>query len=141
MQHCGKLPQVEWDLFFPEVSKLKVQAANVRCHAHGSDVFLATLAQCDGIVANAGHSLLAEAMYLGIPVLALPLKLYEQQLNALMVASHSFGMLVDQFDREKAHEFVARLEYFAGEIASDTSVLIRGDGVSTVLEELDCYLA
>ena len=54
--------------------------------------FLADLAACSYVIANGGLSLLSEALYLGKPVLCLPVQfLYEQFFNAYLLAKNGFG--------------------------------------------------
>jgi uncharacterized protein (TIGR00661 family) len=140
VRQCALLSDIEWDLFFPSDIQEHDLPSNVRCHPHGSEAFLGALTHCDGIVANAGHSLLAEAMYLAIPVLALPLMLYEQQLNAQMISANGFGILASEFNANIAKEFVDKLDVFQEAIAKDAKVLVRGDGVASVMADIAAYL-
>jgi uncharacterized protein (TIGR00661 family) len=54
--------------------------------------FLADLASCDYVISNGGLSLISEALFLGKPVLCLPIEfLYEQFFNAHFLAQSGFG--------------------------------------------------
>ena len=56
------------------------------------DDFLADLATCHYVIANGGHSLISEALYLGKPILCLPVQFfYEQFFNAYFLAQKGFG--------------------------------------------------
>lgn len=66
---------------------------HVHLHPVPSPCFSQRLVVADGVVSTAGHTLLSECMFAGIPVLAVPLpSLYEQQMNALVVSSNHFGL-------------------------------------------------
>jgi uncharacterized protein (TIGR00661 family) len=110
---------------------------NITMHTHGEDAFQTLLGTCTGIVATAGHSLLSEAMYLGIPVLALPLQLYEQQMNAEVIDANNFGISAQTLTPEVLGTFVSRLPVYAKNIENDTSVLLRGDGQSMMINFLE----
>jgi uncharacterized protein (TIGR00661 family) len=62
--------------------------------------FLASLATCEGIISTAGHSLMSEAVELGIPVYAMPLNLYEQQMNAFQIEKIGHGINKPIFTKE-----------------------------------------
>ncbi len=49
--------------------------SHVRVHAVPSNAFLPLLGRAHGVVSTAGHTLLSECMFLGTPVLAVPLGL------------------------------------------------------------------
>jgi uncharacterized protein (TIGR00661 family) len=55
--------------------------------------FADSLSRCGGVIAPAGHQLLSEALFLGKPVLAFPLKnQYEQLVNARMLEKSGYGI-------------------------------------------------
>lgn len=55
--------------------------------------FIDDLASCRGVVAGGGFTLMGEAVYLGKPMLAIPLSgQFEQVLNARMLAAAGYGM-------------------------------------------------
>jgi len=54
--------------------------------------FLNDLATCSYVITNGGHSLISEALYLGKPILCLPIKFfYEQFFNAYFLKQNGFG--------------------------------------------------
>ncbi len=56
------------------------------------DEFLADLASCRYVIGNGGHSLLSEALYLGKPILCLPIFFfYEHYFNAYFVKKNGLG--------------------------------------------------
>jgi uncharacterized protein (TIGR00661 family) len=59
------------------------------------DDFLADLASSNYVIASGGHSLISEALYLGKPILCLPVRFfYEQFFNAYFLAQNGFGNYV-----------------------------------------------
>lgn len=117
-----------------------IDAPNVRSYQHGDSRFHSVLASCHGIISTAGHTLLSEAMHLGIPVYAMPLPLYEQQMNAHVIAAHNFGVSHPVFDADVLRGFLANLPNYAAAIAGDKDVLLRGTGQDAIIPILQQYL-
>lgn len=60
--------------------------------------FLDLLEGCSYVVQGGGHTLMTESLYLGKPILTLPLKaMVEQRFNALYVERLGYGMEADMF--------------------------------------------
>ncbi|WP_022654978.1 glycosyltransferase family protein [uncultured Desulfovibrio sp.] len=83
--------------------------------------FLRLLEGCSYVIQGGGHTLMGEALYLGKPILALPLKaMLEQRFNALYVERLHYGMQADMLglDPELLRRFEARLPEFKAAIAT-----------------------
>jgi uncharacterized protein (TIGR00661 family) len=77
------------------------------------DGFLADLLSARGVIAGGGFSLLSEAVYLGKPVLSLPLRgQFEQLMNARYLQREGFGLCAPHIDREILKGFLDRLDDF-----------------------------
>lgn len=75
--------------------------------------FLKDLANCQGIIANAGFTLITEALYLRKPYLAIPVKgQFEQVLNAYYLDKLEYGKYYDKLDREKIEAFLFNLDLY-----------------------------
>ena len=75
--------------------------------------FVTELASCKGIIANGGHQLMCESVYLNKPMFVLPQKgQYEQWLNAEMLERSGWGM------RGSMKAFEERLSRFIRDIDS-----------------------
>lgn len=80
----------------------------LRCFDEGG--FLADLAGARAVITNGGFTAIAEALYLGKPVLSVPLPgQAEQQLNAAWLAELGLGMRAPQVDRAQLRRFIDRL--------------------------------
>lgn len=120
-----------------EIDKYKNDAKNITLFPHGSPDFISLMAVCDGIVSTAGHSLLSEAMYLGIPVYAIPVSPYEQHLNAKVIGDNGFGVDFPKLDSKTLDTFVNNLESYAKNIRNDKSILISGSGQDLIVDFLE----
>jgi uncharacterized protein (TIGR00661 family) len=92
------------------------------------ETFLEDLASCRGIIANSGFSLISEALYLGKPYLAVPVKRqFEQLLNAHYVNKLGYGSYWDELSKEKIESFLFNLDICRENLAhyprQDNSVL------------------
>jgi uncharacterized protein (TIGR00661 family) len=75
--------------------------------------FLRDLAHCQGVLANAGFTLITEALHLGKPYLALPIQgQFEQVLNAVYLEKLGYGKYWDRIDKEKIESFLFNLELY-----------------------------
>jgi len=75
--------------------------------------FLDDLANCRGIIATAGYTLMSEALYLKKPYLAVPLGgQFEQTLNALFLKKAGFGNFTDELTKTDIDGFLVKLEHY-----------------------------
>ena len=88
-------------------------------------------------MSTAGHTLLSEAMFLGIPVYAVPLDLYEQQMNAYVIGRFGFGINHTEIDSEKLNDFISQLSSFSKNIAQDQNRLLRRPGQLEIIRSLE----
>jgi uncharacterized protein (TIGR00661 family) len=140
MAVLAQFKDVQFAVYVPENTIQELPVANIRLYPQGSKSFLSHLASCHGIISTAGHGLLSEAMYLGIPVLALPLKFYEQQMNAKVIADGGFGLCAHKLTRTSLQKFLRQLPDYAAAIARDKKTLLRGDGTAAALDVLKRFL-
>lgn len=101
------------------------------------ETFLAELASCRGIVANSGFSLISEALHLGKPYLAIPVKRqFEQVFNAYWIQKKGYGAYWDEPNKERVESFLFNLEAYREALKSypqrDNAVLFA---------QLDGFLA
>jgi uncharacterized protein (TIGR00661 family) len=133
----AKVTEADFDIFLPSaVSELKAPA-NVRLHKSGAESFLAALASASGIISTAGHSLLCEAMYLGIPCYVMALPVYEQAMNAQIIERHGFGMKRKSVKETDLRQFLAGLPAYRQAIAKDNKVLLRGSSHESLIRYLE----
>ena len=96
---------------------------NLVYKAPSSRGFLEDVASCSYVISNGGHNLIAEALYLGKPVLSFPIRFaYEQFFNAYMVKALGYGdyCLAANPERHVLENFEARLDGFRANIARGT---------------------
>lgn len=101
---------------------------NIVFKPHSSAGFLDDLASAKAVLATAGFTLMSEALHLGKPLLALPMRgQFEQELNALLVEEAGYGRNGRKLTPEAIGDFLYRLpEYEAklgAHLRSDNSAL------------------
>jgi len=110
---------------------------NVTLRDFSEDGFIKDLATCRGVLATGGFSLMGEAVYLGKPLLAVPVrKQFEQQLNALYLRKLDYGEFHDELSVEAVRGFCSRLDGYAEALKA-----YRQDGNTLILSGLDRLLA
>jgi uncharacterized protein (TIGR00661 family) len=86
---------------------------NLEFRPRSNEGFLEDLSSSRGVVAGGGFSLLSEAVYLGKPVLSVPLQgQFEQLLNARYLQREGFGMCATEVTPTVLSEFLDRLGEF-----------------------------
>ncbi len=90
------------------------QDGNILFKKPSMDGFLRDLAGAGAVIANAGFSLVSEALYLGKPYLAVPVKSqFEQTFNAYWVDKMGYGAWWKELSKEKIESFFFNLPVYA----------------------------
>jgi uncharacterized protein (TIGR00661 family) len=77
------------------------------------DRFLDDLISCRAVIANAGFSLISEALHLGKPYFAWPVRRqFEQVFNAYYVAKTGYGAYWDDLNKERIESFLFNLDLY-----------------------------
>lgn len=75
-------PKVKWNVFSKEIKNETIHGS-IKTSPISEDHFLKELAQCDGVITNAGFATTSEALFLGKPLLTIPMRgQIEQSYNA-----------------------------------------------------------
>jgi uncharacterized protein (TIGR00661 family) len=86
---------------------------NLEFRPHSNEGFVADLAGARAVIAGGGFSLLSEAVYLGKPVLSVPLHgQFEQLMNARYLERSGFGLCANEVTPEVLQGFIGRLGEF-----------------------------
>ena len=96
----------------------RVEAESLDYRPRSNEGFVEDLRTSRGVVAGGGFSLLSEAVYLGKPVLAIPLRgQFEQMMNARYLERDGYGLCAPVVTREILGEFLERLGEFERALA------------------------
>lgn len=93
---------------------------NVIFMEKSEEAFLSLLEGCSYVIQGGGHTLMTEALYLGKPVLTLPLKaMVEQRYNALYIERLHYGKQADMYNLspDLLKNFEGELDGFKASIA------------------------
>ncbi len=118
--------------------KTEGQEGNVVFMQKSEQRFLELLEGCSYVVQGGGHTLMTESLYLGKPILTLPIMaMVEQRLNAHYVEKLGYGMQANMLHLtpQLLQEFEAQLAFFKGNI-------LKGDfcGNSLVFGLVDRFI-
>jgi uncharacterized protein (TIGR00661 family) len=95
------------------------QDGNILFRKPSMQGFLQDLAGCSAVIANAGFSLVSEALHLGKPYLAMPVQnQFEQTFNAYYVGKMGYGAFWEELSREKVESFLFNLPVFTEKLQS-----------------------
>ena len=94
-----------WDR--PDAAPVEHYDDTLTFHQLDDEKFLSLMARCQGLVTTAGFESIAEAMYLGTPVQAVPVAgHYEQLCNAVDAVRAGAGLRSHQFDIERLQDLL-----------------------------------
>ncbi len=105
------------------------QDCNILFKQPSMDSFLSDLTGCNAIIANAGFSLVSEALHLGKPYLAVPVQhQFEQIFNAYYLDKTGYGAWWKELNKERVESFLFNLQQYAENLRSyprqDNSALL-----------------
>ena len=113
------------------------QDGNILFKKPSMEGFLRDLAGAQAVIANAGFSLVSEALHLGKPYLAIPVKnQFEQTLNAYYVDKLGYGAWWKELSKEKIDSFLFNLPVYAENLKAYPRA-----GNGTLLKKMDELIA
>ena len=96
--------------------------------------FFQDLAQARAVISNGGFTLISEALYLGKPVLSIPVKKqFEQILNAIYLDRLGYGEFHEEIEKDDLEIFLSRLDIYRENIEKN----FYHDKNHAILQELD----
>ncbi|HWZ82040.1 MAG TPA: glycosyltransferase family protein [Terriglobales bacterium] len=113
------------------------QDGNILFKKPSADGFMDDLINAKAIVANAGFSLVTEALHLGKPYLAVPVEhQFEQVFNAYWLQKAGYGAYWEQLNRERVEAFLYNLPHYRESLAT-----YPRQGNQALLTKLDALIA
>ncbi len=110
---------------------------NVTFKKPSSDGFLRDLAGAKAVVANAGFSLVTEALHLGKPYLPVPVKhQFEQIFNAYWLDRMGYGPYWSDLNKERIESFLFNLPHFREQLKTYSR-----SGNQALLKKVDSLIA
>jgi len=111
---------------------------NVRHRPFSETGFVDDLASARAVIASAGFTLMGEAIYLGVPMLAIPLgNQFEQTLNARYLELEGYGRAAEALaDRDVVADFIAHLPAYEERLAT-----FEHDRNQSLFDSIDRLLA
>ena len=94
------------------------------------------IAHAKAIIINGGFSLMSEALFLGKPVLSLPVKgTYEQKLNAIKLQELGYGEYHEKMSKEIIERFIERIPFYKSNLRR-----YHGSGNKELFKALDSII-
>jgi uncharacterized protein (TIGR00661 family) len=113
------------------------QSGNVLYRKPSVDRFLEDLIAAKAIVANAGFSLMTEALHLGKPYLAIPIKhQFEQIFNAYWLEKLGYGTYWEELNKERIESFLYNLSRYGEQLRA-----YPRNGNTALLDKVDALIA
>lgn len=115
---------------------IEKEEENLQFKEFSEEGFFKDLESAKAVIANGGFTLLSEAIYLGKPVLSVPVKKqFEQIVNALYLEKLGYGEFHEELDEEIIERFLINLDTYRESIGS-----FKYEGNQKVSEALDKHI-
>ena len=121
MRFAKKNPEINIEAFWDkkDCEKTHQELPNLVFHQIDDRLFLEKMASCRGLLSTAGFESICEAMYLGKPVMMVPVAgQYEQACNALDAVNSGAGISNHEFDFHYFHSYLNSNEYIPTQMKS-----------------------
>jgi len=111
------LKQVESERFVVYNMGREYQDGNVVYRQVSVDGFIEDLASCKAVLCNGGYTLISESLFLGKPILSIPIvNSFEQILNSVYLDRLGYGQFSREFSVSEIERFVGHLDRFKANI-------------------------
>lgn len=140
------LPKFNFHIFTTKAAEFNARTEasamkNIFVDDFNDENFIRVLRSCRAVISTAGHTFLSELMYLGKPVLAVPLGTYEQQYSAHVIKAGNFGDRVDSVTLQNVSDFLARLDEYERSIAVNSEeILYRVPAQEDIIAAIDSFV-
>ncbi|GAB2628292.1 glycosyltransferase family protein [Belliella aquatica] len=121
-------PQIKIEAFWDKngVEKIYQPSPNLIFHQVDDKLFLQKMASCKGLICTSGFESICEAMYLGKPVMMIPVAgQYEQACNALDAMAAGAGISHYEFDFRLFDHYLSTHEFEENEMRTWVNLLTQ----------------
>lgn len=117
--------------------KADLREGNLVYRPFSEATFIDDLRTCKGVISGGSFTSMSEAVYLGKPMLSVPVrKQFEQVLNARYLEALGYGLAAEEITAERLDAFLGQLPRFEAKLAG-----YRQDGNGALFAKLDEVLA
>lgn len=128
---------ITFHIFADGITRLNTANKHIILHEPEGEKFLELLGKCSGIISTSGHTLVSEAMYLGIPVLLLPRNQYEAYMVTRIITQNKFGISHHTLSEKVISRFLNNLVSYQRNIARDKKILLRKPGQEIIIKLIE----
>ncbi|MGB9980058.1 MJ1255/VC2487 family glycosyltransferase [Methanobacterium sp.] len=99
--------------------KMEKEDGNLIFREFNEKEFFKDFESCKAVIANGGFTLMSEAIYLGKPLFAIPVKKqFEQTVNSIYLQKLGYGEFQDELTRENFESFLSNIESYKKALSS-----------------------
>lgn len=133
-----KFSNIDFVIYFSEeLARKCINETNVIVKQMNRESFVKDLICSDGIISTAGHTLISEAMKLGIPFYAIPLSTFDQHYCARFIESNGLGAQSSILTEVTLDKFIKNLDLYKNEIKHSKKLLVESNAVDTIINFIE----
>lgn len=110
---------------------------NVQLCSLNRESFCKSLASASAVITTAGHTLLSEAIYLGIPCYVIPLGTFDQHYCAKFIQENELGYSSYHVTVDELGQFLSSLARYESNISTNEKLLIDEDPLQAIIQYLE----
>ncbi|MXQ55285.1 glycosyltransferase family protein [Shimazuella alba] len=135
-EELASIPNVFFTIFDVAVETPR-KNGNLEIRPFDRTDFAETLKVADGVITTAGHTLLSECLYLGLPIYVIPLGTFDQHYCANFIQDNQLGISSYSITKKECLDFIALLDHWKNNIKNCDNILTSSDSVQTIVDFLE----
>ncbi|MCH5586336.1 hypothetical protein MK805_15440 [Shimazuella sp. AN120528] len=135
-EELASIPNVFFTIFDAAV-KAPRKNGNLEIRPFDRTDFAESLKVADGVITTAGHTLLSECLYLGLPIYVIPLGTFDQHYCANFIQDNQLGISSYTITKKECLDFIARLDHWKSNIKNCDNILTSSDSVQMIVDFLE----
>lgn len=136
----NQFPKYKFIIFSTEhFEKEYEKGKNVIIQKNDRDNFVNELKKACCVISTAGHTLISEALYCGIPTFVIPLPTFDQNYCGKFLKENKIGYSSDKITTENLNEFITNIDVYKNNMQNCTNLVKKMDSLKYLVEKIENY--
>ena len=133
----NKFEDYKFIIFSSEHYNLNLDKGNVEIRKNDREDFVKNLGNCYCVISTAGHTLISEAFYCGVPIFAIPLPSFDQNYCAKFIKENEVGYSSNVITYENLTEFLHNIKKYKENIKKCPNLVEKTDTITYLVDEIE----
>lgn len=133
----NKFEDYKFIIFSSEHYNLNLDKGNVEIRKNDREDFVKNLENCYCVISTAGHTLISEAFYCGVPIFAMPLPSFDQNYCAKFIKENEVGYSSNVITYENLAEFLHNIKKYKENLKKCPNLVEKTDTIKYLVDEIE----